>query len=156
MKLPGRVTAPIIKLRGMPREFVLFRAALLAGDYGFGIHHPAGTIDVSAHVPQQGQQDVWLHICGVWDGKTPTLYLDGKQVGETLDLKQLPSDPQAKAGNLLIGGEKNGAGSLDGQIAEIRISKSARYQGNSPRPHEWRPTRPRWPSIVATKAKAKC
>ncbi|MDX1947946.1 MAG: LamG-like jellyroll fold domain-containing protein [Pirellulaceae bacterium] len=130
VKLPGRVTAPIIKMRGMPREFALFRAALLAGDYGFAMCHPAGTTDVCVHVPGQGQQDGWIHLCGVWDGKTTLLFVNGQQVGETTQGKHNPTDPLAKAGNLLLGGEKNGAASLDGQVAEIRISKIARYQGN--------------------------
>ncbi len=73
----------------------------------------------------------WHHLAGVYDGREARLYLDGKLVGKAARsgnrrVNQLP---------LVIGGDVSGnvpAMSLfAGEIDEVRLSDSARYEGEA-------------------------
>lgn len=72
----------------------------------------------------------WSHVAGVFDGSEVRLYLDGQL------LAALPGQGPRKPNDLdlIIGGDvswnNQPNGTLDGQIDEVRLSKSARYHGD--------------------------
>ena len=81
--------------------------------------------------PRSLEPGKWYHVAGVYDGKEARLYLDGKLVASG-------SRPGARKRNdlpLIIGGDVGGDGSIDspftGMIDGVRISKVARYVGES-------------------------
>ncbi len=73
----------------------------------------------------------WQHVAGVFDGKAVRTYVDGKLVSSG------PGEGSRRTNRLplIIGGDVDGAGGavspFDGLIDSVRLSKVARYSGES-------------------------
>lgn len=69
----------------------------------------------------------WIHMTGVYDGKTMRLYIDGVEIGS----REQTGDIQVDGNPVTIGAEENGPesrivdGEFDGQIDEVRIYNRA-------------------------------
>ncbi|MCB1500784.1 MAG: LamG domain-containing protein [Bauldia sp.] len=113
-------------------------AALMHPDQfylGFGTQH--GTVRYKWHVgtteggktreasiyagaPEPGH---WVHLAGVYDGRTITLYIDGRAIGHQPTKGRIPVDDNP----VTIGAEENGPvpfvveNELDGRIDEVRL-----------------------------------
>ncbi|MCA8965619.1 MAG: metallophosphoesterase [Planctomycetes bacterium] len=78
--------------------------------------------------------DTWHHIAGVYDGKAVRLYVDGKRLAETAGTGKRKTN----ALPLYIGADPRGDGTptsfVTGSIDEVRLSKTARYAGESFQP----------------------
>ena len=110
-----------------------------SSDYGLFVSegHPTFSVHLGGKYASAEKKDVtitteaWHHLAGVFDGAEVRLYLDGtllataKATGKR-DTNALP---------LVIGGDvdKNGkpVDTFDGELDEVRLSKSARYAGKS-------------------------
>ena len=115
--------APFVALRGSGRNFSLFRGGDSESSYGFAVQHPQEKDDWFAKAPEKAG---WRHVCGVWDGKSSALYVDGQKIG-TLHKSGQVFKGKRNAPHLVIGGEIGLPKSLRGRIRGVRISAAARY-----------------------------
>lgn len=107
----------------------------------YGLFCSDGTIDFSVHldgsyrsatssgaVLRAGQ---WHHVAGVFDGREVRVYVDGKLIAS----KQAKGKRRTNKLPLIIGADvsSRGAGTshFTGRIDEVRLSKVARYTGDS-------------------------
>jgi hypothetical protein len=120
-----------------------YRAVLvLGGKEWFGIaHNPrGGCYLVTERIPQNTARPTsplragkWAHLAAVADGREGRLYLDGKlQVRESLLDSAVPH-PRPPDGKLILGATLYGANlgsTMTGQLREVRVSRSARYNAD--------------------------
>lgn len=97
----------------------------------FSLHIGGKYVNVGDKAKQALSVHAWHHVAGVFDGGELRLYVDGHTVGAAAgagkrDTNELP---------LLIGADVTNEGKPDsffhGEIDEIRVSKIARYAGES-------------------------
>lgn len=110
-----------------------------SSDYGLFVNGGRPSFSVylgDGYASVRGKPDAlkpgtWHHIAGVFDGKEARLYVDGRMVatGTRPGVRKRNDLP------LVIGGDVSGEGTLDspfaGLIDAVRISKGARYVGES-------------------------
>ncbi len=111
-------------------------------EFGFFLNHGTpefllnlGGRYVAARGPEGAlKKGRWYHIAGVWDGAELRLYLDGKR------LAAVPAKGKRKTNTLplYLGADVDGRGRptawFAGALDEVRISRGARYSGESFRP----------------------
>ena len=94
----------------------------------FDIH--LGGKYVTAKAVQKMKVNQWTHLAGVYDGKQVKMFVDGELVGSLAGKGQRRSNKLP----LWIGADPNGRGQptrpLPAWIDEVRVSKSARYDGS--------------------------
>ncbi|MCM2351136.1 MAG: LamG domain-containing protein [Bacteriovoracaceae bacterium] len=90
----------------------------LAGNGGYGLKLQGGNLQFYASgegnvvsVPTSSYESGWRHIVGTSDGRYLKLYLDGKQVGATLDLGSAANLVYGSSQLFVVGGLTDGAGS---------------------------------------------
>ncbi len=110
-----------------------------SSDYGLFVSegHPTFSLHLGGKYATAERKDVsitagaWHHLAGVFDGSELRLYLDGAQIDST----KASGKRDTNALPLVIGGDvtkEGGSASLfDGELDEVRLSKSARYSGKS-------------------------
>lgn len=104
-------------------EFGLF---LSEGVPGFSMHLAGQYVNVKAE-KQPISTNAWHHVAGVFDGNEVRLYVDGQVVARKAGKgKRTPNDLP-----LLVGADVTKEGKpesyFDGDVDEVRVSKSARY-----------------------------
>ena len=110
-----------------------------SSDYGLFVSegHPTFSLHLAGKYATVEKKDLaiatgaWHHLAGVFDGSEVRLYLDGA----LLDTQKAAGKRDTNALPLSIGGDvdKNGnaVDTFDGELDEVRLSKSARYAGKS-------------------------
>jgi hypothetical protein len=108
-------------------EFGLF---LREGAPSFYLHL-AGNYATLTPEGAQLEADTWHHLAGVFDGTELRLYLDGRRVAA----RQASGTRTTNALPLLVGADVTGTGSaasfFAGSVDEVRVSRTARYAGES-------------------------
>ena len=73
----------------------------------------------------------WYHVAGVYDGREVRLYVDGREVSSTAGSGVRKTNDLP----LVIGGDVDGSGRMTspfhGELDAVRLSKTARYNGES-------------------------
>ena len=82
----------------------------------------------------------WHHLAGVFDGREIRLYLDGRLI----DRRTADGTRTRNALPLVIGGDVDGSGNMvspfTGHVDGVRLSSTARYQGDAFEPARRHPT----------------
>ncbi|MCP3914346.1 MAG: hypothetical protein GY711_02185 [bacterium] len=96
----------------------------------FSIHLDGRYVEAESQLPVLRVGE-WLHVAGVWDGAEVRLYVGGERAARVVGSgvrtrNDLP---------LIVGADVNGAGdatsSFHGALDEVRVSRVARYDGES-------------------------
>ena len=110
-----------------------------SSDYGLFVSegHPAFSVHLGGKYATAESKELvlttgaWHHLAGVFDGKEVRLYLDGA----LLDTVKAAGKRDTNALPLVVGGDVTKEGkstdTFDGELDELRLSKSARYSGKS-------------------------
>lgn len=98
---------------------------------GFSVHLDGAYVNARTDEPML-RTDVWHHVAGVFDGQEVRLYVDGRLVAANPGSGKRTFRPDIP---FLIGADPTHSGRgmsfFDGAIDEVRISKVARYSGES-------------------------
>ncbi len=91
--------------------------------------HLDGAYVVAEYVDEKLKTGRWSHVAGVFDGSEVRLYLDGKLIAS----KAGKGSRTTNNLDLIVGGDirsdNRPTATLDGQIDEVRLSKTVRYEG---------------------------
>ena len=81
--------------------------------------------------PASLSTDRWHHVAGVWDGQFARLYVNGQLVAS----RRASGPRKTNELPLVVGADVGGGGEagsfFDGQVDEVRLSSSARYDGDA-------------------------
>ncbi|MEM1166828.1 MAG: LamG-like jellyroll fold domain-containing protein [Planctomycetota bacterium] len=106
---------------------------LESGRPTFYVRTGDGWFDVSADESETLEPGRWHHLAGVFDGEESRLYVNGRLVDDA----ENPGTVQFGSGALVIGADARWSGwrnGMNGWIDEVRISHTARYEGERVRP----------------------
>lgn len=124
----------------------VYRLSINQGTFVFSVSVESQYVAVSSSSSQGAEINKWYYVAGTFDGVEASLYVNGEFIGKTavssVDSSiQTPAQIDTSSQNVYFGGD-----SFYGQLAEVRIWKTAltpgrimaHYMARSPQARYWR------------------